>query len=73
MIIKECAYFLKEPEHVNSYGNCNLLPVESKVETRFLYCECIPITKCPYKMYMAKRINRKELNNEIKKLVSKRY
>lgn len=68
MIIKECAYFLKQPEHVNSYGTCNLFPIKSKLELRFLYCECIPSGKCPYKMYMAKLIDKEELNKRIKEI-----
>lgn len=66
MIIKECAYFNKTPEHINSWGSCNLFPVKTKVSERYLFCEEIPITKCPYKMYMAKLINKEELNKLIK-------
>lgn len=69
MIIKECAYFIKDPEHINSYGSCNLFPIETKVELRFLQCELIAISKCPYKMYMAKRIDKEELNKQINKIL----
>ena len=68
MKIKECAYFIEEPEHVNSYGTCNLFPIESKVETRFLYCECISISKCPYKLFMLGKIDKEELNKRIMEL-----
>ena len=69
MFIKECAYFCKYPEHINSYGSCNLFPVRTKCETRFLQCEAIAITKCPYKMYVAKRIDKEELNKRVMRLV----
>ena len=70
MYIKECAFFVKEPEHINSYGSCNLFPVKSKCKIRFLQCEAVATTKCPYKMFMAKRIDKEELNRQINKLIS---
>lgn len=63
MKIKECAYFWSEKEE------CNLFPYKSKVELFFLCCEAIPISKCPYKLYVNKKIDKEELNKQIRNIL----
>lgn len=66
MIIKECAFLSKEDLFGNpSQGTCNLFPKEEIRLTRFINCEAIPISKCPYKMYKEGLITKDKLNEKI--------
>ena len=69
---KYCAYFVKEPDLISDFGTCNLFPIETKVETRFIACETIPISKCPYKMFIAKKIDMEELHRRVMKILDKK-
>ena len=69
MKVKECAFFSCKDLHGNiSEGTCNLFPEESKVMLRYIQCNVIPISKCPYKMYIKGLIDKEELNKRIEEI-----
>ena len=70
MKIEQCAFFSKETLIGNpSCGTCNIFTQDELLLRRYIPCEAIPISKCPYKMFKEGLITKEELNNEVKKLV----
>lgn len=68
MIVKECAFCSKETLLGNpSEGTCNL----SYNGMKFFECESIPISQCPYKLFICGKIDKEELNKRIKERLRK--
>lgn len=66
MIIKTCAFLSKEDLHGNPReGNCNLFPKNQTLSYKFISCETIPISKCPYKLFARGLITKAELNEKV--------
>ena len=61
MIVKECAFLSRK-------GICNLITDEKSCETTFIDCQAIPITKCPYKMFIKGQISKQQLDEQVRKL-----
>lgn len=76
MKIKECNFCINETlTGQPSNGTCSLLPeyYNNGLDYRFIDCEAISITKCPYKAYLKKLIDKDELNKQIKIIADEIY
>ena len=76
MIIKECNFCQNETLlGTPSNGTCSLLPeyYNNGLDYRFIDCEQIPISRCPYKMYIQKLIDKEELNKRLKIIADEIY
>lgn len=65
MQIKECAYFMNESLIGTPAENCNLFPEKNTLSYRFIECEQVPISKCPYKQFVLGMIDKEDLNKKI--------
>jgi hypothetical protein len=70
MKITECAYYMNESLIGSPAEHCSLFPqVYSPLKDyRFIPCVAVPISKCPYKLFMLGKIDKEELNKRIMEL-----
>lgn len=72
MKIKECAYYTEETLiGTLSNGTCNLFPKYEILKYKFIDCEIIPISKCPYKLFKTGKIDKEQLNKLIQEKLRK--
>lgn len=66
MTVEQCAFCHN--------GSCNLLPeyYDNGLNYRFIQCEKIAISKCPYKLYIKGEITKEQLNDSINAILERK-
>lgn len=73
MKLIHCAFLSCETlTGLQSAGTCNLFPQygDFGLDYKFIDCEAIPISKCPYKLFKIGEIEKQELHQQVNEILS---